>query len=244
MSLAAIGYYYNQVNATYAAVKCFREFYPDSTLVMINDGGKDAIATIAKEFDAIYHPYPNNIEYGTDQDDIEVMVEWVGRFLKALECVSEPYVLILEDDVRLFKPIDVTTIQGDLFGHNPNNYLPQAASDYARQFNNNITTTGRLSYGGAGGSILKTATFKHIAQQDWQTELRTYGELTKRNSKTVQSWYFNDCCLSYLCWRYGGVVCANPSLEEYYNQRQYAEKQRNGTLVIAHSYKLDHVPKK
>lgn len=237
--LGAVGYYYNQVKATEEAVKRYRAIYPTTTLVMINDGGKEEIGEIATNYNGIYHYYPNNIGAGNNLDDIEVMIEWLDRFLKAIELVTEEYFIILEDDVVCFKPVDVSKIKGDLFGYNPSNLLPEKATTYLKQFNPSITVN-RIWYGAAGGCIGKTATFKNIAKEDWKPEIREYGKLTARFAKTEQSWYFNDCCVSFLCWRYGGEVCQNEEWDEFNNHSLY-KKLKNNTLAIGHGYKQFHV---
>jgi hypothetical protein len=233
--LSALGYYHNQVKATLEAVKSYRSFYPTGTLVMINDGGKQEIGEIATQYNAIYHPYTKNLGTGVDLDDIEVMIEWMDRFFKAIACIPEEYFVILEDDVKFFQAIHPASIVGDLFGYNPSNLLPEKVTAYLKQYNSKITTP-RIWYGGAGGCIGKTETFKRIAQEDWKTQMRVYGELTKRYAKNQQSWYFNDCCVSYLCWRYGGEVCQNEAWDEFH-RASIQIKLREGKLAIGHFYK-------
>ena len=233
--LGAIGYYCTQVKATLEAVKSYRSFYPTGTLVMINDGGREEIGEIAKQYNAIYQPYAKNIGTGVNLDDIEVIIEWLDRLLKGIANIQEEYFVILEDDVKFFQPVDETKIKGDLFGYNASNLLPEKATAYLKQFNPKITTN-RVWYGAAGGCIGKTETFKRIAQEDWKTEMRMYGELTKRFAKNQQSWYFCDCCVSFLCWRYGGEICQNEAWDEFH-RASIQVKLREGRLAIGHFYK-------
>ena len=237
--IGAVGYYFNQSKATLEAVKNYRSFYPTQTLVMINDGGSKEIEDIANKFNGIYHFYSNNIGAGHNCDDIYVMIEWFTRFFKAVELIQEDYFIILEDDVKIYRPIDTSKIHGKMMGHNPNNYLPAKATEYLKQFNKDIPTScERISYGGAGGSICDTNFFKQVSKQDWKVELIMYGELTKRNHKNEQSWYFNDCCLTFLCWRYGGVLVKNPEYDEFhdFNPAIYRKIKEN-QITIGHRYK-------
>ena len=237
--IGAIGYYFNQPKATLEAVKNYRSFYPTGTLVMINDGGVPETEEIATKFNGIYHPYPNNIGFGDNNDDINLTIEWLERFFKAIELIQEDYFIILEDDVKIYRPINTSKIDAEMIGHNPNNYLPVKATAYLKQFNNKIPSNcERIYYGGAGGSICKTDYFKQILKEDWKQELITYAELTKRNHKNEQSWYFNDCGLTFLCWRYGGALKQNPEFDEFHDHnRTIHRKIKENQITIAHKYK-------
>lgn len=233
--IGGIGYFHSQLKATYEIIKNFRFLYPLGSLVMINDAGKQEIQEIAKTFQAIYHPYTKNLTTGNDVDDIQVMIEWIERFFKAIEYVKEDYFIILEDDVLIIKEIDESKIQGDMFGYNPKALLPEKVTEYLKQYNTNIKDA-RIWYGGCGGCIFKTQTFKNIAKENWKLELLTYAELSKRHHKNEQSWYFNDCCLSFLCWRYGGVIHQNIEWGDC-NTAETAQKFKDEKLTIAHQYR-------
>jgi len=233
--IGGIGYYYIQPKATYEIIKNFRYFYPLNSLVMINDGGKEEISDIATMFQAVYHPYVKNIGFGSNSDDIQIIVEWIERFFRALEYIKEEYFIILEDDVLILQEIDVFKIKGDMFGYNPNALLPEKVTDYLKQYNSKIKDT-RIWYTGCGGCIMKKETFKNISKQNWKEELLTYAELSKRNNKNEQSWYFQDCSLSFLCWRYGGTIEQNDEWGEL-NTQEGINKLRENRLTILHQYK-------
>lgn len=208
--LGAIGYYYKNLHATYEVLNNFRTFYPLTNIVVINDGGLEEIENIAKTFHAHYIN-SKNLGCGDNLDDIEVMIQWVERFFKAVEYIQEPYFIILEDDVLLRQTPTIDNLPGEMMGLNENILLPEKVTSYLKQFNNNVIEP-RTYYSGAGGCILNTEFYKKISQEDWKTEIYTYAELSKRFSKTEQSWYFSDCILSFLCLRYGGQILKNPQL--------------------------------
>lgn len=206
--LASIGYYYNKPHATYGVLQNFKYFYPNSTSVIINDGGSPHLKEIANIFQAHYIE-SRNLGFGDNLDDIEVMIEWIERFFKAIDLVTEPYFINLEDDILITRSLSLDHIEGELFGLNENARLPEKVTTYLKQFNPTIQYE-RAIYSGAGGCIFRTDFFKKIAQEDWKKEMYIYAELAKRFSKTEQSWYFNDCCISFLCLRYGGKIVKNP----------------------------------
>lgn len=206
--LASIGYHYDKPHATYGVLQNFKHFYPNSTSVIINDGGSVHLKEIANTFQAEYIE-SRNLGVGNHLDDIEVMIEWIERYFKAIHLVKEPYFINLEDDIIITRPLSFIHIQGEIIGLNENARLPEKVTDYLKQFNPDIQET-RAIYSATGGCISRTDFFKKIAQEDWKTEMYTYAELSKRFSKTEQSWYHNDCCVSFLCLRYGGKIVQNP----------------------------------
>lgn len=233
--LAGLGYFHSQLKATYEVLKNFRHFYPSTSLVVINDAGKSELEDISKIFQATYCPYSKNLTTGNNIDDINVMIEWMERFFHAIETIQESHVILLEDDVILLRFIDETKIQGQIFGYNPNTLLPEKVTQYLKTYNPMVQSQ-RIHYGGYGGCILEVRFFQWIASQDWKTEMRRYGELSQRFSPTQQSWYFNDCCLSFLCWRYGGEIVQNPEWGDL-NIIGTTEKYKKGQLSIVHQYR-------
>lgn len=229
--LGAIGYYYNKPKHTEFVLHNFKNYYPNTSIVVINDGGSPELKNIAEHFQAKYIE-TTNLGFGDNLDDIEIMILWLERFFKAVEFIKEPYFIIMEDDVFITKYINLDSIMGEIYGLNENAKLPEKVTDYLKNYNNNITNT-HVVYSGAGGCILKTDFFKSIAKEDWKTEIYTYAKLTKRFSKTEQSWYFNDCCLSFLCFRYGGNIIQNPEFIDL-----HVHPYRKDAAIIHHHHKI------
>lgn len=233
--IGGLGYFHSQLKATYEVLKNFRHFYPTNSLVMINDAGKDELYDISRLVNAYYHPYSKNLTTGNNVDDIQIMIEWCERFFKAIQEIQEDYCILLEDDVLILREIDVKRISGQIFGYNPNTRLPEKVTEYLKKMNPLIQDS-RVHYGGYGGCILETKFFKYISSLNWKEELMIYAELSKRCSKTEQSWYFNDCCLSFLCWRYGGEIVQNPAWGDLSVQGTYKHYQQ-GQFDIIHQYR-------
>jgi len=233
--IGAIGYFHSQLKATYEIIKNYRHFYPSNSLVMINDAGREELKDIAKLFQASYHPYTKNLTTGNNVDDINVMIEWLKRFFKAVKEIKEPHFIILEDDVIIIQSINLSDFTGEMYGYNSNALLPEKVTEYLKNYNSSIQTS-RVCYGGCGGCIMNTKFFNEIGDRDWETEIKKYGELSQRYSPNEQSWYFNDCCISFLCWRFGGTIVQNKSWGDL-NQAESHEKYKNGKLTIGHQYR-------
>lgn len=237
MSLAGLGYFYNRYIATEKIIQNFRKFYPIETLIFINDNGLPELETIANQNGAVYMPYDENLTTGNDCDDIEVMIKWIERFFAGLEHITEEYIIILEDDVCILKPVSLN-LKYEMNGFNPKALLPENITTYLKQFNNKINQD-RIHYGGCGGCILKTQFFKDMSKLNWKEELYKYAEMTKRPAKNIQSWYFNDTCLSFLCWRYGGVVGVNEEWNELYtpDDNELQSHIKNNKTSILHRFR-------
>jgi len=233
--LAGIGYYYKQLASTRNVIQEFRTHYPTSTIVMINDGGDERIDEVAKEYQAIYHPYPNvKPKFATVPD----MLEWVQRIFTALEHIQEEYCMILEDDVTFIRKPIIEGLVGVMVGYNTQNYIPEHITNYIKEHNTNIPLeTKRVRYSGYGGTLLRTAFWQFISKQNWKEELVRYADITKvKNPDREQTWNFNDCVLSFLCFRYGGTITQNPEWGEIpdgYRRSQFL----NGPYAILHRYK-------
>jgi len=237
MSLGGLGYFYNRYQATEKIIENYRKFYPTETLTFINDNGLTELETIASKYNAIYMPFAENLTTGNNCDDIYVMIKWIDRFFQAVEYIKEDYFIILEDDVCILKQ-PILNLQYDMNGVNPTALLPEKITSYIKKYNSFVTTS-KAPYSGYGGCILKTAFFKNIAKENWKEELKTYAEITKRNSTKEQSWYFNDTCLSFLCLRYGGTIGQNEEWAELLTPYSYELDAhiRNNKTSILHRYR-------
>jgi hypothetical protein len=237
--LGAIGYFYNLLPATERAVANYRQYFPTNNLVMINDNGNKDMESIANKFNAKYYYMTPNLGLGENCDDIQVMIQWVERIFTALQHIEEPFFIILEDDVCLLKKPEISHLKGEMNGYNVEAVFPENVTGYIKLFHPHITTASCLNYAGCGGCILYAPLFKYIAQQDWKQELRAYAVLTKRNHPSERSWYFADCCLSFLCLRYGGRIEKNPEWKDIQNHfgEKKAHFENHPTIAILHRYK-------
>uniref|UniRef100_A0A6C0CSN2 Glycosyltransferase n=1 Tax=viral metagenome TaxID=1070528 RepID=A0A6C0CSN2_9ZZZZ len=234
--LASIGYHYDKPHSTYGVLKNFKNFYPNSTSIIINDGGSVHLKEIANIFQAEYIE-SRNLGVGNHLDDIEVMIEWIERYFKAIEHVKEPYFINLEDDILITRPLTFTHLEGEIIGLNENARLPEKVTSYLKQFHSDIQDM-RAIYSATGGCIFRTDFFKNIAQEDWKKEIYKYAELSKRFSKTEQSWYHNDCCVSFLCLRYGGKIVQNP---EYCDLNVHYFNENAAIYHHHHRFSTNHI---
>lgn len=105
---------YKQPKALFKVLQCFRRVYPDSTVVLVSNNG-DNMENIAKFFKCNYiHSLQSNSSHSVYFSDEEGVKLYVKRIYEAALAIKEDYILLLADDVHVFKPI--TNLRYDLNG--------------------------------------------------------------------------------------------------------------------------------
>ena len=99
---------HKQPFATYVSLSSFRKFYPNNTIVLISDNGYD-YTEMAKHFNCIYIHSTEKANFNHKDLDsgshIENSHKLIERFYNAYSLIKEEYVLLLEDDVIINKPV-------------------------------------------------------------------------------------------------------------------------------------------
>ena len=105
---------YKQPKAVMQALQSFRSIYPDSTVCMVSNNGMD-LSHVAEYFECDYAHSDKAAStistYCPDEDSFKLYME---RLYTTAKKAKEDYVMILSEDVRIFKPL--RTLKYDLNG--------------------------------------------------------------------------------------------------------------------------------
>jgi len=112
---------YKNSYATFIALQSLRKYYPTCTVVLISDNGYD-FTEMAKFFNCVYIHDNENLwltykEFQTG-GHITNSHKLINRTIQAFKLCKEEYVMWLEDDVSINKPIT------DIFKYDINGYCP------------------------------------------------------------------------------------------------------------------------
>jgi glycosyltransferase involved in cell wall biosynthesis len=202
---------YNEVTAADKAFESYRKCYPDGNVVMINDGGDEAMKDVAFKYGAIYGYGPN-----IGICHWKKPTEWLERFFDAIEKLESDYFVMQEEDVWHVRPVDHSKLVWDICGTNPDARLPPILAEY----------TGRTHYAGSGGCFFRTAFFKRVAKTDWR----------KHIEKIPAEWLHADIVLSVVTYMNGGTIGYCTECVEL-NRPEY---QTNKDPAVIHQYKVHY----
>jgi len=217
--IAAYYQCYKDPYATIQSVRHYRKSYPDNTLYLLSDNGYD-YSTLAKEYNCIYEH--STVVHGgypslTRVEDVEL---FITRFKKALDYIEEEWVMLLEDDVKVFSPYDLNLLKNDMNGINiggpqhksalfyhfynnkksGNRFCGKVLNDFIREFN--PLHLDDLHYSGWGGTVLNVSFFKN-ALTDHSKIYRSIKFLWENESIKL---YVTDLILSFICFSNGGTI--------------------------------------
>lgn len=192
-------------HATITSVRHYRAAYPDNTLYLLSDNGHD-YSELAKEYNCIYEH--STLVHGgfpsfTRVEDIKLFLD---RFSRALDTMEEEWVLLLEDDTKVFAPYSMELLKchmnGTIVGHPPhtgNRLRSQQINDFIRLFN--PFHTNDPLYSGWGGCVLHIPFFKAALAKN-PYPLIEY--LWKYNP--TEKLYVTDLVLSFVCFLNNGTI--------------------------------------
>jgi hypothetical protein len=138
---------YKEPRATYESLKAFRASYPSATVVLLSDNGLD-YTEMAKEFDCKYIHSTENLPVTMAVSRSLDYVKLMHRISDALMHIPEPYVLLLEDDVKVFRPYTEPFL-GTINGNTINYIYSPTVFDLIPW----SKFKGRSKYTGHGGSV-------------------------------------------------------------------------------------------
>jgi hypothetical protein len=151
---------YKNPFATYKCLESLRRHYPDCTVILLSDNGYD-YTNMAKFFNCIYIHETQNLPLIYKDIDtgshINHAIQLIKRICNAFQLCKEEYIMWLEDDVVINKPIT------DTFKHSINGFCP----NNIEQFKNNIELKEKYPYidsnnvykfTGHGGSVFHKQT--------------------------------------------------------------------------------------
>jgi len=138
-------------------LRSFRDFYPDSSIVMVSDAGDDLV-NISDDFSCHYFKSDLNTGLSSRGFSEEQALEWISRFKRVFTMGDNPYVLYLEDDVL---------IRGNISDPHPSKILgamenpidDRVVEYFEQKYGHSFQCR---KYGTCGGSIFHRETFLSI----------------------------------------------------------------------------------
>lgn len=197
-----VAYYqcYSRPKAVTDTLSSVRRFYPDMRIVMYNDGGDRNLSHIASSYGTEYY-------YGEKSATVDTALyfscadhakEFFQRILEVAKSgQGNDWVLLLEDDVRVLKSIDMHSLKHDLNGVYDLNHLRPC---FVRVIESVIQKRmDQNFYGCAGGCILSGEFLRNISRLDkWRNMI---DRLHDANLKIA-----SDEMISALTYMHGGSL--------------------------------------
>ena len=231
MSIGAYYQCHKQPKAFAHSLEQFRKHYPTSELWIVNDGGNPNLEHIAKKYSPMQYELKERIyknAHSTDYKEVDQLLEWVRRFREYVMISTSDYILLLEDDVYVLKPTNISDLKYDINGCNKGAFFySDQVESIIRSRNPNVPD--KLYYGGCGGCIFRTSFFKRILgeYQALESEIINYCKYTTN--------YSTDTILSYLTWINCGTIDMYPGfVETWYGDIR--ERLQAGTVEVMHRY--------
>lgn len=239
-----IGFYINvfkNARATRECLKSVRKFYPTAPIYLNNDGGVD-YSSIAKEFNAGYYYNDTSLgypvqPYGFTKDKA---IEWLNRFYRGMVYLNNQfcdYVLMLEDDVIVVKPITVNPEwkmagQPVLFeGQVPP--IPKALIEIIESHSNNKLESNIYNCG--GGSIFKIETF--LNNYEWFREF-LIKEMDHIQNNIYPTLGWTDCLMCVFYYMCGSQMVENKRLHNNFPlQKPFDFTKLSSEIEIVHYVK-------
>lgn len=234
---AIVGHY--QCHGRPAAVEQvllkWRQVYPHAPVFMVNDGGDPALHAIALRFGAHYSYNMQRTSASLTANyvnDPEAMIQSVERILVSAHHAD--YIMIMEDDVHVLKPITLTSLQYDL----NSDFNPLGTNRLDHRMVAFITSVRRRpppqdwQFGGCGGSILRGAFLREMQRQgNWRHYVHMLHN-SMNNSRPLG----HDEVLSALLYAHDGSFGPFPGFAEKW-YKDYQQRLAGGSIEVVHQVK-------
>jgi hypothetical protein len=192
--LDAIYFFYRQPVAFEASLRSFRQQYPESTIVLIGDLGCYDYSKLAEKYKCHYLLAEKKIgtqNYSAHLNSL-TLDQYLDLWQRAFSLMKEDYVLLLEDDTHVYKPVDVSFLNYTINGCNPGEKLHPLLTSW-------LGSKASPIYGGCGGCIFDKKFFQSI-----------FSTMDRDSFKQVFSLLVRplgaDEVLSLICYRHGGTI--------------------------------------
>ena len=228
---------FKQPVSTIETIRTFRSVYPDASLFVVSDGGYHYDG-LAKRFGAQYkHLDRIGKDIGIVSSNRDVMVSWLTRLIDAARQMTEDYVIILEDDVRIIKP--VSRLGFDLNGINPELGIgKKMTSELKRRGAQIAKGCEDFYYGGCGGSVIsREFLVGRIGSLDLHQAVR---DLEPFLDDHLKNHYVSDYWLSVLTLLQGGTMGDYEGFAETWHIGYIIRKQVTHTIETLHFDKSLH----
>lgn len=235
---------YKNYQAGDKSFETFRKFYPNGELYLKVDLGGDEsnYKSVAEKYNANYSVNPINVGKCGDWDGVysvgrecwplENTLVWLEGIYSACKKTKSKYMIILEEDVFLMKPISIIEQDFGIAIVKNTNQFPNRITKFISELNGNILTDG---YGGCGGAIIDTKDFIKGYEIGIHKLKEEFDEI-KTHSKLI-GW--SDMILQVIIMIGGGSVVVNDQLVEPWMEEQgwIPDSWKNYEMV---NYLKDH----
>jgi hypothetical protein len=104
MEIGAYCQTYKQPVALDHSLRCFRNAYPKTTVVLVSDNGCN-YSDMATKYNCTYFHETMNTRMGWFPHEREKYLEFLNRMRKYIPLIKEEYFMLLEEDVHVLRPI-------------------------------------------------------------------------------------------------------------------------------------------
>ena len=171
MEVSAVYLCYKQESAGVQVLTRFREYYPLTPLLVINDGGVDTFKTISMLFHAEYVPCSRTScsESGVQFANSYTAIKFVERMIAATSD-DDRFTLLLEDDVWIYGQVPLTDLKYDMSGGCNGTFLSLDLVSEVKKRQPDIKKA-KLPYSDTAGAFLRSSFIKNMCLKgrEWKT---------------------------------------------------------------------------
>ena len=210
----------------------FRNFYPESEVALVCDGGED-FSKKAEQYKCMYtYESKLNTESNLVFNNLNSFKTFIFRIKKYTSNFKSKYLLLLEDDVIVYNKISENDLVYDINGCNFNEFFNFNHQSLLKQYNSNLKTDDKIFFGGCGGSILNLDFFRKI----FNNEERLNKDIEEFFNYAEPQNCASDRGLSYICLKNQGTIGQYKGFCETWH-RDYEVRKQNNLIEVLHQYK-------
>lgn len=231
-SVGGIYFCYAQPKAVIRCLSAFRDLYPDVDIALISDGGMD-FQHVARHFRCSYHHdahHPACYESAPfNLDGAEAILRrlWIG-----MKAVEHRWIILLEDDVRVERPINIERLHSTLNGHNLYGGLPLPLT-VALRVKNRAVFLPIQPTSAFGGAIFDREFFLRVGLASMLHACRSLAPLLS----AVCPQLYPDCLITAVVLHLGGTVGTwSGYCEAWWNEYPFCRHFQ--TIEVLHAYKV------
>jgi hypothetical protein len=208
-------------------LKSFQQFYTNSDIVVVNDGGYDY-----KEFCEkrniwyIYKPKSETMNNALIFGSYDACIFFLKNLFESFKKIKETHILLLEDDVRVLKNHSVP-FQYTINGCNEKEHLDIVLQKILQTKGYN----GPYYFGACGGCVLEKSFFENIDFAEIENLIYKI--------KDFPNLFASDILLSFIVLYFGGTIGQHDEFAEMWYHDIYDRVNNNKTAFL-HQYKTDY----
>lgn len=229
--VAAIYVFWRRPAAFVQAVQHYRKAYPDTHLVLICDSGCYNYSRVASAFDADYFGEPHSLsmkKHGAFYVGPDEALNVIRAYRAALDVITEPYFMQLEDDVYTVQRIR-STLAGNINGVALDKAIVGGAELYVRRHVADADVPDPMVLGGFGGCVYESAYWRRILNlPNIEEEVR--------DLYTISANYGVDYIFSSLLYRFGGKMHDWTGYLESFREETF-DRLAQQSIEVFHGYK-------